>query len=127
MQQIVFCNRCRGMRVGWNRRYIIHCLSCRELLSKPSKLLILTVFASILGWTFSTPTALVFSDQNSDARIQKATFRSATFALADPAIKAIDGFLERYEVDEGQRGRIAKAIVGTGRRYDIDPQLIASI
>ena len=30
MQPIAFCNRCRGMKVGWNRRYILHCLMCRD-------------------------------------------------------------------------------------------------
>ena len=66
MQPIAFCNRCRGMRVGWNRRYIAHCLVCKEWLSKSSKILILTILVSVLASAFSIPSALIFSDQNSD-------------------------------------------------------------
>ena len=127
MQPIAFCNRCRGMRVGCNRRYIVHCLICREWLSQSSKLLIITVLASVLVLTFSTPSALVFSDQNSEQTIQEATVEAAGIVAEDPAVMTIEGFLNRYKVDGGQRGRIAAAIVSSGRKYDVDPLLIASI
>ena len=43
MQPFAFCNRCRGMKVGWNRRYILHCLIVwNGFLSRP-RLLVLTV------------------------------------------------------------------------------------
>ena len=43
MQPFAFCNRCRGMKVGWNRRYVLHCLICREWICQDrSKLLVLT-------------------------------------------------------------------------------------
>ncbi len=61
MQPIAFCSRCRGMRVGWNGRYIVHCLLCKEWMSKSSKLLILTVLLSVLVLGFPTPSAFVFS------------------------------------------------------------------
>jgi len=127
MQPIAFCNRCRGMRVGWNSRYLLHCMTCREWLSKSSKLLILTVLASVLALAFSTPSALVFSDQNPEQTVQEAGLQLPIIAATDPAIKAIESFLEAYKVDRGQRGRIAGAIVTSGRKYDIDPRLIASI
>ena len=63
MQPIAFCCRCRGMRVGWNGRYILHCLVCKEWISKSSKLLILTVFLAILFFAFPIPTAFVYSEQ----------------------------------------------------------------
>src|SRR6266568_3932954 len=104
MQPIAFCNRCRGMRVGCNRRYIVHCLICRQWMSQSSKLLILTVLASVLVLTFSTPSALVFSDQNSEQTIQEATVEAAGIvAEDDPAVMTIEGFLDRYKVDGGQR------------------------
>ncbi len=128
MHTIGFCTRCRGMRVGWNTRYVLHCLRCKEWLTKSSKLLILAVSASILTLAFSTPGALVFSDENSGQLAEAATFQMPVVApAADPAVKAIEGFLERYKVDQGERGRIAAAIVKSGRKYDIDPRLIASV
>ena len=127
MQPIAFCNRCRGMRVGWNRRYILHCLACREWLSKSSKLLILTVLVSILAFAFTTPSALVFSDQNSEQAIQEASLLATAVHSTDPAVQSMEAFLERFKVNEGNRGRIAGAIVDSGRKHDIDPRLIASI
>src|SRR6266849_5337999 len=105
MQPIAFCNRCRGMKVGCNRRYIFHCLICRQWLSQSSKLLILTLFASVLVLAFSSPSVLVFSDQNSEQTIQEATVEAAGIAAEDPAITAIEGFLNRYKVDGSQRSR----------------------
>ena len=128
MHTITFCTQCRGMRVGWNTRYIAHCLRCKEWLNKSSKLLFLTVLTSILTLAFSTPGAFVFSDENSGQLVEAATFQMIPVAApADPAVKAIEAFLERYKVQEGERGRIAAAIVKSGRKYDVDPRLIASI
>ena len=127
MQPIAFCNRCRGMRVGCNRRYIVHCLICRGWLSQSSKLFIFTVLASILVLTFSSPSSLVFSDQNSEETIQEATVEAAGIVAEDPAAMPIQNFLNRYKVNGAQVGRIASAIVNSGRKYDVDPFLIASI
>jgi soluble lytic murein transglycosylase-like protein len=127
MQPIAFCNRCRGMRVGWNSRYIVHCLICRQWLSHSSKLLILTVFASVLVLAFSSPDSLVFSDETSEQAIQEAAVEAAGMVAEDPAVLAIDAFLDRYKVNGGQRDRIASAIVRSARKYDVDPFLISSI
>jgi soluble lytic murein transglycosylase-like protein len=117
------------MRVGWNRRYVVHCLVCKEWLSKSSKLLVLTVLVSILALAFSTPSALVFSDENSEQTIQEATLQLPELPAVpvDSAVKATGAFLEAYKVDGGRRDRIASAIVASGRKYDVDPRLIASI
>ena len=127
MQPIAFCNRCRGMRVGWNRRYMTHCLVCKQWLSKSSKILILTILVSVLASAFSIPSALVFSDQNSEPTLEEATLQAAAFNPTDPAVKATETFLETYKVDEAQRGRIARAIVNSGRKHDVDPRLISSV
>ena len=127
MQPIAFCNRCRGMKIGWNRRYMSHCLSCRKWVSKSSKLLILAVFTCILALAFSAPGALVFSDQDAGHRLQQATLPAPLLVRIDPAIKEMDSFLERYKVDAGQRSRIARAIVNSSRKYNIDPRLVASV
>jgi soluble lytic murein transglycosylase-like protein len=115
------------MRVGCNRRYIVHCLICKKWLWHTSKLLILTVVASMLVLAFSSPGSLVFSDETSEEAIQEATVEAAGIGVENPAVMAIEGFLNRYKVDGGQRDRIASAIVNSGRKYDVDPFLIASI
>ncbi len=127
MQPIAFCNQCRGMRVGWNRRYMVHCLICKDWLSKSSKLLILTVLVSILILAFSTPSAFVFSDLNPVPSVHEAPVEAAGINRPDPSVAVIDAFLDRYQVDGGQRDRIATAIVQSGRKHDVDPLLIASI
>jgi soluble lytic murein transglycosylase-like protein len=115
------------MRVGWNRRYVAHCLTCKEWLSKSFKLLALTVLASVLTLAFSTPGALVFSDQSSGQTFQEAGLQLPVLASMDPAVKAMEAFLRRYKVGGAQRDRIAAAIVNSGRKNDVDPRLIASI
>ena len=127
MKPIAFCNQCRGMNVGCNRRYIVHCLICRRWLSKSSKLLIVTTLAFVLVLAFSSPGSLVFSDETSEQSIQEATVEAAGIGVENPAVMAIEAFLDRYKVDGGQRGRIASAIVSSGRKYDLDPFLISSI
>ncbi len=127
MQPIAFCSRCRGMRVGCNSRYIVHCLICKKWLSQSSKLLFVMILASLLVLAFSSPGSLVFSDETSEEAIQEATVEAAGIGVENPAVMAIEGFLDRYKVDGGQRGRIASAIVNSGRKYDVDPFLIASI
>ena len=127
MQPIAFCNRCRGMKVGWNRRYLFHCMTCKNLISKSSKLLIPTVLASVLALAVSTPRAFVFSDQDPPQTLRRAALPAPPFIDVDPAIKTMDSFLEGYKIDGGQRSRIARAIVASSRKYNVDPLLVASI
>jgi soluble lytic murein transglycosylase-like protein len=58
---------------------------------------------------------------------QKPAQQAGSAALADPAVAAIDSFLDKQEINSGQRARIASAIVASGRKYDLDPRLIASV
>jgi hypothetical protein len=125
MEAITFCSRCRGMRVGWNWRYAQHCLTCKEWLSKSSKLLILSICLSILVFAFPIPSAYVFSGEN-PGLIKEAGFHAAD-AVIDPAVNTMDAFLIKYKVDEPHRSRIAGSIVASARKYNIDPRLVASI
>jgi soluble lytic murein transglycosylase-like protein len=127
MQPFAFCMRCRGMRVGWNGRYILHCLSCKEWFSKSTKLLIFTVLLSVLVLGFPTPSAYVFSGQSPAQEIQEAGFDLPLLAAIDPAVTSMKTLLKRYHVDEAHCDRIASAIVKSSRKYDIDPKLVASI
>lgn len=130
MQPIAFCSRCRGMRVGWNGRYILHYLTCKEWLSKSSKLLILTILLSVMVLGFPTPSAYVFSRSGSVQAVEEAGLQMpATLPSSpeNPAVTSLEYFLKKYDVDESHRGRVARAIAETARKYDIDARLIASI
>src|SRR5215467_12628952 len=126
MQPIAFCSRCRGMRVGWNARYVLHCLSCEQWLSKSTKLLIFTILLSVLVLGFPTPSAYVFSGSSIHG-VQEAGFHMPLLAAIDPAVTSTKTFLKRYNVNEALCDRIASAIVKSSRKYDIDPKRVASI
>src|SRR5215468_6916348 len=132
MESIAFCRRCRGMRVGWNRRYVLHYVKCREWISKSSKLLILTVFLWLVGFSFGDPGASLVAGPESEPVVQQAGFIPSSLvtppkAAISLAIRTIDGFLQRYEADQAHRGRVAESIVRSSQKYDVDPRLIASI
>jgi soluble lytic murein transglycosylase-like protein len=126
MQSIAFCSRCRGMKIGWNPRYVWHCTVCKQWMSRSSKLLILTAFLSVLMFAFPIPSAFVFSDHTPGV-IQEASLQTADSIIIDPAIAAMKSFLSKYQVDEANRGRIAESIVNSAHKYDVDPRLVASI
>jgi Transglycosylase SLT domain len=127
MQGIAFCRRCRGMRVGWNGRYLIHCLFCKTWIPTSSKLLILTVFIAVFVLAFPTPSALVFPDTAAGPAVVEAGFPARIVPVTDPAIHAMETFLRAFGVDESNRGRVAESIVNAARKYDLEPRLIASI
>ena len=127
MQSFAFCSRCRGMRVGWNERYFVHCLRCKEWVSKSSKLLILTVLFAAVVFAFTAPNAFVFSGDQPEVPVQAAGFEMPAVPVLDPAVSSMDNLLKSYKVDEANRIRVAKALVATGKKYNVDPRLIASI
>jgi hypothetical protein len=115
------------MKVGWNGRYILHCMICKEWISKSSKLLILTIFLSVLILGFPTPSAFVFSGPGSVQAIEETGLQIPVTLPSNPAVTAIDVFLKKYDVDESHRSRVARAIVASSKKYDLDARLIASI
>ncbi len=130
MQAIAFCTRCRGMRVGWNGRYIKHRLLCKQWISRSSKLLILTVLVAVLASTFPTPSVLVFSGNGPGQPVVEAAFvapPSIQNPTADPAVRSINSFLKSYGVDESHRDRVAESIIASAKKYNLDPRLIGSI
>ena len=130
MQAFAFCIRCRGINVGFNKRYISHCLTCRKWLAKSYKLLILMVVVVAFLVKFPASTSLLF-DQIS--KPEQTSLAEAGFIAAVPApgpmaaIGKISAMLEKYDVDARIRERVAKAIVVSGLKYNVDPRLIASI
>jgi hypothetical protein len=127
MEPIAYCSRCRGMRVGWNGKYILHHLICQEMLFRSVKLLVFSAVLSSLIFAFPVATGFVLSDFDpivpSDTPIVQATL----VPLMDPGIGAIDQLLAKYSVSSPMRGRIARAIVQSSRQHNIDPKLVASI
>jgi hypothetical protein len=126
MHRILFCSRCRGMKVGWNSRYVSHCVTCEEWISKSSKLLAVTVLSAVLILGFPSRTTSVFSGRGPEEPINQV-FHGPLIAFVDPAVRSIEGFLQRNEVDESQRSRVAESIICSARKYNIDSRLIASI
>ena len=127
MQPVAFCKRCRGMTVGWNRRYVLHCVSCRQWISKPSKLLILSILVSVLVFTIQTPSAFVFSGQDLHLASQNPVVRASVVSLESSSVAPMEAFLEQQQIDNSRIGRVAEAIVHTSRKYSIDSRLVASI
>jgi hypothetical protein len=127
MQPFAFCNRCRGMRVGWNSRYFLHCLMCKEWVSKSSKLLVLTVIFSGLVLGFPTSGSFVFPGGREAPMVQQASFQLNLRPVIDPAVSSMVNFLKKYAVDEDHRDRVAAALVTSAKKYDVDPRLAASI
>ena len=126
MQPIAFCNRCRGMKVGWNKRYILHSLICREWISKSCKLLILTAVLSSFIFAFPISTEVVLSNLPEE-RIPTPVVEASFVPLPAPAVDSVDKLLARYGVDSKLRTRVAQAIVTSSRKYNVEPRLVASI
>lgn len=116
MEPIAFCNRCRGMKVGWNRRYIKHTLICREWLAKSFKVSVLTGLLSsfVFAFPISTGTAPAVP-------IQDAADWHAENAAA------VEKMLNRHGVDEDRLNRVVRAIMASSSRHNVDPRLVASI
>lgn len=70
MKPITFCERCRGMNTGWNRKYLIHRIRCSGLVMTTSKTLIYSVLIAIFLFCFPISTPIVFSDQAATTEAQ---------------------------------------------------------
>jgi soluble lytic murein transglycosylase-like protein len=139
MQPIAFCSRCRGMRVGWNTRYVIHCLLCRHWIYKSARASALTLAVALVIVAFPTPTGIGFGSLQAaaDTTSQQPTVMQASLVPALPmpatnglspvAVAAIDGMLVKYDPQKDHRERVARAIVTSSRKYNLDSRLVASI
>jgi hypothetical protein len=128
MEPIAFCSRCRGIRVGWNRRYILHRLCCDDVLLRSFKLLIFTAILSSFIFAFPIATGVVLSDRSAESlTTEPPVFQASLLPVTDPAVRTIEQFLSNYGVPIRQRNRIAAAVVHSARSYNVDPKLIAAI
>ena len=134
MQSIAFCSRCRGMRVGWNRRYLFHCLVCRQWVYKSSRLSALAAAVLVVIFAFPIPTGITGVPDNQDQDAQPSVMQASfvpvmarpVAAVSSVAVAAIDAMLANYHI-EAQRDRVARAIVASSRKYNLDSRLVASV
>lgn len=124
MQPFAFCNRCRGMKVGWNRRYILHCLVCLEWLAKTTKTLVLTGLLS--SFVFAFPVSTGVGPDVAVLRLPKALEASNAIRIIEQTAK-LEEMLSPYEADAVRRGQVIRAILASSDKYNIDPLLVASI
>src|SRR5262249_12626276 len=117
MQRITFCNRCRGMKVGWNRRYIVHRLLCKQWLRNSSKLASVAILTAALPLAFPEPNASVFSADRSERPMQEPRFQATVMPLG-PAVRSMDDFLKRHDVRETDRSPLAGSILPSPHKYD---------
>jgi Transglycosylase SLT domain len=135
----VFCSRCRGLEVGWNRRYLRHSLTCLGGLSRSARHLALMLAAALVVFMFPLrSSAPVIAEWHSPAPEAPGSAGVAggvglaeaeeTDPLLDPTIAAVDDILARHTlVSATQRLRIARAVVTSARRHDVDPFLVTGI
>src|SRR5262249_23939852 len=124
--RIIFCGRCRGMRVGWNQRYILHRLLCKQWLRNSQKLAGIAILTVALPLAFPEPSSAVLSADRPQQAIQEARFQARVMPMG-PAVRSMDAFLKRHEVREAARSRLAESIVASAKKYDLDARLIASV
>ena len=128
MRPIAFCGRCRGMEVGWNRKYLTHRVVC---LGRPSLHLRLPAYAVTVAFLISfvpTTTSTVVSGRTEAVTVTAPAVEQELTTVSDPAVYAIEDVLGRHlRVTTARRARIARAVVTSARKHDVDPFLVASI
>ena len=129
MRPIAFCDRCRGIEVGWNRKYLKHGLVCGGWLSKSFRMLIYTAATAIFISTFPTTAAVVESNLILSTDAGPASGAEGDLApIPDPVVDAIEEHLRRHaRVSQDERFRIARAVVTSAKKHDVDPFLVASV
>jgi hypothetical protein len=115
------------MKVGWNRKYILHCLACQEWLSKSYKLLILTVVLSSFVFAFPVTTGIALTDFTL-AEVGPSLAKSIPSPKPKADISAaVQKLLERYGVEKERLARVTEAIMTSSAKYRVDPKLVAAI
>lgn len=128
MQSIAFCNRCRGMKVGYNRRYVLHCLLCRSWIARSSKVFVLGIVLLSFAFKYPVSTGGILRDFTQGPQGDGVIEAGFLPAAAQPGqLASINEVLSRYGVDSSQRERIARAIAASSLKYKVDPKLVASV
>ena len=124
--RVAFCNRCRGMCVSWNKRYIRHRIFCTQFSS--SRLGSLVVLAAVLLLVFAEPnTSVLTADRKEEPVQESATLQTAAVMTVGPAVRSIEAFLIGHGVSQATCGRLASSIVNSAKKYDLNPKMLASV
>jgi soluble lytic murein transglycosylase-like protein len=126
------------MKVGWNGRYIFHCLVCLQWVFKSVRLSALATAVLVIIFAFPIPTGIGVADVSASSEVQPAVLqaslvpvsvlsRSTTPAVSPAAVAVIDSMLAKYNIRQTQRERVARAVVASSRKYNLDSKLVASI
>jgi len=134
MQPIAFCNCCRGMKVGWNRKYVIHSLVCQQWLYKSFRITVLSGLLSSLVFGFPVETGVVSGGSNLGIGVSptlqqaRAAKERANAVQREAATRAqLASLLSGYGVQEDRQTRVVRAIMASSKKYKMDPRLVASI
>jgi hypothetical protein len=119
------------MKVGWNKKYVTHCLVCQEWLSKSFKLMVLTGLLSSFVFAFPVATGLVENARTGVSPTMQEAQAARQKALAvrrDAETRSeLRDLLSRYGVREDRQHRVVRAIMASSQKYKVDPRLVASI
>ena len=116
------------MKVGWNRKYLTHRIVCMGRPSLYLRLPFYTITVAFLISFFPSTTSVEVSDRSDPAATTVQAGGEEVATASDPAVYAIEDVLGRHSrVDSVQRARIARAVVTSARKHDVDPFLVASI
>ena len=125
--RITLCNRCGGMKLGWNKRYMKHWLWCKQGRRPPG----LEVWCSLwrLSPWFSRTQRL--SDLSPGAGAAGAEegkrFRNRDSDSGGTPGPLNECFSRAHKVSEENRGRLAQSLVESARKHGLNPKLLASV
>ena len=147
MGPILFCDRCRGIQVGWNRKFIAHVFACRVRVPRIPRWVPYGVALVVVLSLFSTPLSMVSTGASTgagtapaeslpqadrvvfDAGGDSASAQMAAHSpISDPMVASVLGLLDQNSrMNAVRQARIARAVVASARKYDVDPYLVASV
>jgi soluble lytic murein transglycosylase-like protein len=130
MRLIAYCDHCRGMKVGWNRKYVVHALLCGDRKNKALKLLILTGILSSIVFRYPAGDALLKEIPASPATVVEASVIPAQPSQPIPTDRissAINDLLAKNGIEPTLRKQVTPAIIASAGKYRIEPRLVASV
>ena len=129
--RVGFCSRCGTMRMSWNKRYVSHVLSCKQWLGRASRIMGLVVITAAFTLVFPESGPSVYSAPSPSASISRSSEETPkvepVVQTVDGQIRSIEAFLQRHQVREVNRMRLAEAIVTSSRKHGLNPKLLASV
>ena len=127
--RITLCNRCGGMKLGWNKRYMKHWLWCKQGLRKSARVGGVVFVVATLALGFPEPSASVTSVPVLEQPVPKKASVSETETQIQVArqVRSMNAFLELHKVSEENRGRLAQSLVESARKHGLNPKLLASV